>query len=116
MKFTKHTINDEIWCIYLCDKENIASLYDDESTHAAAFVEPRKREIYFDEAEINLEIIRHELTHVAIHYLHLADANIGFNDLEEIFCEFIAHRLDWLNKLINDVNIKIQDLKKEENK
>lgn len=113
MKYFKHTINDEIWNIYLTDKENIASLYDNESVHAAAFVEPRKKEIYFDQAEINLAIIRHELTHVAFHYLFLADTSIEYNDLEEIFCEFIAHRLDWLTKLINDVSSKLEDLKKD---
>lgn len=116
MKYFKYDINNDIWNIYLTDRENIASLYDNENVHAAAFVEPRKKEIYFDEAEMNLAVIRHELTHVALHYLFLSDANIAYDDLEEIFCEFIAHRLDWLNKLINEVHGKLLDLKKEENK
>ncbi len=113
MKYFKHTINDSEWNVYLCDKENMASLYDHQTDTAAAFVEPRKREIYFDESELNLEIVRHEMTHVALHYLFLADSDVKYNDLEEIFCEFIAHRLDWLNKLIDDVYSKLLVLKKE---
>lgn len=113
MKYFKHDVNNDVWVFYLCDKENIESLYDHRTDVAAAFTEPRKKEVYFDEAELNLEIVRHELTHVALHYLFLNDTSIGYNDLEEIFCEFIAHRLDWLNKLIDDVYTKLIELKKE---
>lgn len=113
MKYFKHIINDEIWCFYLTDKDNMDSLFDNSNVNPAAFTEPLKKEVYFDEAELSLIVVRHELTHVAFHYLFLQDSGVGFNELEEIFCEFIAHRLDWLNKLINEVHGKLLDLKKE---
>ena len=112
MKFFKQIINDDVWNIYLADEVDIESLFDNENKAAAAFTESGKKEMYFDKADLTKDIVRHELTHVAFYYMYLTDANMTFDDVEEVMASFMEHRLDWFVQKSDEIYLKLEELKK----
>lgn len=112
MDFFRVTLNDDEWTVYITDEVNITSLVDDGSS-PAAFIEFDKREMYFDKDHLSLGVVRHEMTHVAISYLCLDDANFDSNQLEEVMADFMCKRLDWFLEKSNYIYNELLKLKED---
>jgi len=74
------------------------SVYDDEEflhkfgDGMAAFCQVDSKQIIFNEDDLTLQTVIHEVAHAYISYLHLIDsAELKVDQIEEIYCEMFAH-------------------------
>lgn len=113
MKYFKYPVNEDQWVVYLVDEENMASIFKDEDNEgdAHAFVDPDKKEMYFEEGALNLAIVRHEMTHVIFHYFFISDTHMDQGNVEEVVAAFLEHRLDWFKNKCDDLYSKLMELK-----
>jgi hypothetical protein len=119
MQLLRVKIRGHKWVIYLTSQTEVDSIFKEEgnSDSSRAFVEPLKQEAYFSVDELSAELVRHELMHIIIHYLHLHDAELDFFQAEEVFCNLFAvdgpRLVDMATKLYETL-ILLRDTEAEE--
>lgn len=92
MQLMRVKIRGHKWVVYLTSQHEVDSVFNEngETGSSRAFVEPLNQEAYFAVEELTAEVVRHELMHIIIHYLHLHDADLTFHQAEEVFCNLFA--------------------------
>ncbi len=84
------------WKVYLHTEDDFCRMYGD---HDAAFVLPQEREVHFNEGDLTLRVVKHELTHCYFTLLCVEAAQLSLDQQEEVFCEMMAEHGDKLLRL-----------------
>ena len=97
------------WKVYLHEDEEFCSKYKDESGDAA-FVMPIAKEIHFNEEELTLVVVKHELVHCFYAALCVEAAQLTLDQQEEVFCELIANHGDRILRLARTLYRELKKL------
>lgn len=80
-------INGDAWKIVVFESDSFVKRFGDD---IAAFCEPKTKQIIFNEDEIDLVTVRHELVHAYYYYSSTYSANLDAHQVEEVFCELMS--------------------------
>jgi hypothetical protein len=75
------------WTVKLYDEDTFASKYGDET---AAFVVTSERTMHFQDSDLSLNTIIHELWHAHFHECNIGSAYLKPAQVEEVSAELIA--------------------------
>lgn len=89
-------ILESIWNISILDEEKY--ILDHSDTDAAHTI-PSLNEVVFNEAELNLIVVKHELWHAWRASLCTTSANLTADQEEEISAELFSHHGDKINRM-----------------
>lgn len=110
MSKIKRKINGDSWTIRVVDTRAMKKQRAD-GEHLAGLCVPAEKTIYIHEENLDYGIIKHELFHAYVSYLHLDDTEeVPLSDIEEIFAGMFTANAE---KIIRQAKRITKDLKKE---
>lgn len=117
MKIVRFKWRGDNWNAYLIDKEEMGDFVEDKGDEeTAAEVQWDKKEVYFNDKDLSIEIVRHEVVHIATGYHYLENVDPSFYQAEEFFCDLFAYDGEAMLKLSKELNKKLEELKRSPNK
>lgn len=84
------------WKVYIMDEEQYITEHSDAD---AAHTIPALNEIVFNESELNLIVVKHELWHAWRASLCTTSADLTADQEEEISAELFSHHGDKINRM-----------------
>lgn len=81
------TIKGDRWKIFVFESEEFVSKFGE---GMSAFTDSKRKQVFFDSEDLDLEVVRHELFHAYASYLCLDAATLSNEQLEEIYAELFA--------------------------
>ena len=113
MKLVRFKYRGDDWNAYLIDKDEMGEFVEDKADEeTAAQVEWDKKEMYFNDVDLNIETVRHEIIHVATGYHYLENVDPSWHQAEEFFADLFGYDGEALLKLSRDLYKKLEELKK----
>jgi hypothetical protein len=103
----KIKVLDTEWKVFLHEDEDFCNKFPEEE-HDAAFMMPVAKEVHFNEEELTLVVVKHELVHCFYDALCVEAAQLTLDQQEEVFCELIANHGD---KILRLARILYRELK-----
>ena len=104
-------IMDFKWKVILLDEEEYIEKHGDD---AAAHTSEEYREIVFNEEELNLINVKHEVWHAYRYSMGTHAAGLTANQEEEISAELFAARGDQMTRLARKIHKDLKDHGSEE--
>lgn len=112
MKLVRFKWKGDDWNAYLIDKDEMGEFVEDEiGQETAAEVQWDKKEVYFNDVDLDIQTVRHEVVHIATGYHYLENVDPNFHQAEEFFCDLFAYDGESMLKLSKDLYKKLSELK-----
>lgn len=112
MKMIRFTWRSDDWNAYLVDKEEFSEFVEDKvDEETAAEVHWYKKEVYFNDEDLDIETVRHEVVHIATGYHHIQNLGLDLDQSEEFFCDLFAYDGEDILKLSKELFKKLEELK-----
>ena len=86
----------------------------DNSDDIAGLCVASEKTVYFDEDNVDFNVVLHELFHAYFSYLYLDDTNdLKLNDIEEICAKFFENKAELIIKKSKEIHKSLKKLQKE---
>jgi hypothetical protein len=96
MYMIKVQILGNTWKVYLHSEDSFSRKFNDSD---AAFVTTANKEMHFNEGELTLTVVKHEIFHSYHDAMSVHSANLTVEQEEEVCCELFAAHGDHMTRL-----------------
>lgn len=106
------TISGDKWKVYLVSDHEFDHEWGKETLATTVYNHNQNcRMLFFKPSGFNKGTVIHEVTHAFFSYQYLDSARLKPVQLEEIFCDFMANRMDQVRKVSNTIYKKLRNVK-----
>lgn len=105
----KVTISGDQWNIYVLHECEFDEQFGKSTLATTVYNHAQnQRMFFFKEGAICKSTVVHEVTHAFFSYQYLDSVRLKPSQLEEIFCDFMANRMEQVRKVSNTIYAKLK--------